>query len=229
MLRFFLDECIPPIIRDSRWFMYPFYYVGYRGKLLKRAMDFKRDVGQMSPAEYTDFYASIHSISRNRPTDLNKPCFNAIVKRVTAYGAGNLLDVGCGESGHLLESLAQQTPRLYKVGTDIVPAQTSSAFSFCKSSVQALPFADKTFDIVIASHVLEHCQNLEQCVNELKRVCRDLLIVVVPKQRPYYYTIDEHIHFFFYKELLTDVLGLAQFECCNLGGDWFYCGRVEPE
>ncbi|MFM2048604.1 MAG: hypothetical protein RI955_1152, partial [Bacteroidota bacterium] len=34
-IRFILDECIPPLIRDSRWFMYPFFYIWYKGKKVK--------------------------------------------------------------------------------------------------------------------------------------------------------------------------------------------------
>ena len=36
-----MDELIPPIIRDSRWFMFPIYWFAYRGKLVKEAMEFK--------------------------------------------------------------------------------------------------------------------------------------------------------------------------------------------
>ena len=30
-IRLVLDELLLPILRDSRWFMYPFYRIAYRG------------------------------------------------------------------------------------------------------------------------------------------------------------------------------------------------------
>ncbi len=33
-IRFVLDELIPPIIRDSYWFMYPIFYIVYKGRIL---------------------------------------------------------------------------------------------------------------------------------------------------------------------------------------------------
>lgn len=40
------------------------------------------------------------------------------------------------------------------------------------ASADALPFADNTFDAVICSEVLEHTRYPEQCIAELKRVCK---------------------------------------------------------
>ena len=78
-IRFFIDELIPPIIRDSRWFMFPFYWFAYRGKLVKEAMEFKSRIATMTPEEYVHFYESIDTISRNRESDLNARCLEAIL------------------------------------------------------------------------------------------------------------------------------------------------------
>jgi hypothetical protein len=32
-IRFLMDELVPPIVRDSKWFMFPFFWFGYRGNL----------------------------------------------------------------------------------------------------------------------------------------------------------------------------------------------------
>jgi hypothetical protein len=70
-IRFCIDQLIPPIIRDARWFMFPFYWFAYRGKLVKEAMEFKFRIATMTPEEYVHFYESIDTISRNRESDLN--------------------------------------------------------------------------------------------------------------------------------------------------------------
>lgn len=67
-----MDECLPPIIRDSRWFMYVFYFLAYRGRNISQVMQFKRRVKSMSDKEYTEFYASLSSISVNRAADINQ-------------------------------------------------------------------------------------------------------------------------------------------------------------
>jgi len=94
-IRFFIDELIPPIIRDSRWFMFPFYWFAYRGKLVKEAMEFKSRIAAMTPEEYVHFYESIDTISRNRESDLNARCLEAILGALPG-GQVSILDAGCG-------------------------------------------------------------------------------------------------------------------------------------
>ena len=79
-IRFVMDELIPPFIRDSKVFMYPFYYFAYRGKNLKEVMEFKTNVYTYSEKEYADFYNGLDTISRNRKTDLNQGCIDEILK-----------------------------------------------------------------------------------------------------------------------------------------------------
>ena len=51
--------------------------------------------------------------------------------------------------------------------TSIVPPM-----SFCKGDVQNLPYADKSMDRVLASHVLEHVEDPRKAAAELSRVAR---------------------------------------------------------
>lgn len=41
-IRFILDECIPPIIRDSKLFMYPLFYIWFKGKNIEKVMNLNR-------------------------------------------------------------------------------------------------------------------------------------------------------------------------------------------
>ena len=72
-----------------------------------------------------------------------------------------VLDIGCGYTAN-------------KFATTICDTQDLSEFykdkNFMKLSNKNLPFEDKEFDFVIASHVLEHVQDLKFFINELERV-----------------------------------------------------------
>ena len=239
-VRFVMDECLPPIIRDSRLFMLPFYLFAYRGRNVRTAMDFKRLVHRWGPEDYANYYRDLNTISRNRPTDLNAPSVRAIVSAIDP-DARSVLDVGCGR-GYLLRQLAGRGLKLY--GCDIVDkvdrgpaggdqggangnAVPPPPFHYARASVEELPFADRSFDVVTCCHTLEHIVDLDAAVAELKRVARRQLIVAVPCQRWYFYTLDEHVNFFPYAEPLTSAIGLKDFTCRKIHGDWLYVGRMD--
>ena len=50
----------------------------------------------------------------------------------------------------------------------------------CVADVERLPFADRTFDIVLCCETLEHVPNPVGALNELARVCRGRLFVTIP-------------------------------------------------
>ena len=72
-----------------------------------------------------------------------------------------VLDIGCGYTAN-------------KFATTICDTQDLSEFykdkNFMKLSSKNLPFEDKEFDFVIASHVMEHVEDIEFFIKELERV-----------------------------------------------------------
>ena len=72
-----------------------------------------------------------------------------------------ILDIGCGYTAH-------------KNASVIADIQDLSNFyqnkNFIKITKKKLPFKDKEFDFVIASHVIEHIDNFEFFIKELERV-----------------------------------------------------------
>ena len=72
-----------------------------------------------------------------------------------------ILDVGCGYTAH-------------EKATVVCDIQDLSSFyknkKFIKLDGKTLPFKDKEFDFVIASHVIEHVEDVSFFINELERV-----------------------------------------------------------
>lgn len=226
-IRFVLDECIPPIIRDSAWFMYPFYFLAYRGRNVGQAMNFKRLVYEFTPEQYCAFYEGLDTISRNRKTDLNEPSIVSILSRIPR-GTKTLLDVGCGR-GYFLHRVREARPEIELSGCDVVDKLAYDGISLFEGSAEQLPFPDKSFDVVTCSHTLEHILRPSRAVSELKRVAKNVLFVVVPCQRYYFYTLDEHVNFYPEPELLLAEMGLSGAECVKMHGDWVWSGSLAPE
>ena len=93
-----------------------------------------------------------------------------------------ILDVGCG-CGYL-------TNRLHDLHYDVVGVDTSRTAihhvtgAKALASVDALPFADQSFDLVLCTQVLEHLPRVvyEGCIGELLRVGRTYVLVSVPNR-----------------------------------------------
>jgi ubiquinone/menaquinone biosynthesis C-methylase UbiE len=220
-VQYILDQFVPPIIRDSRWFMYiPMRFI------LKDAtqdfMTFKDWVFTRSDEEYSALYERTgHVQELQGDTDLNQACLDEILRLTNGK---RVLEVGCGR-GFLANKLATHNK---VTGCDIVISQKVKRrypkVKFVEANIEALPFKDQSFDIVVCTHTLEHVKNLGLSVSELRRVTKEELIIVVPKQRPYKYTFSLHTQFFPYTWSLQAALGFNPKTTTlrQLGGDWFY-------
>jgi ubiquinone/menaquinone biosynthesis C-methylase UbiE len=96
----------------------------------------------------------------------------------------HVLDIGCG-TGVVTRAVAHRVrPNGQVVGLDPSPLMLSIArelaegeallapVEFCVGSVQSLPFAEATFDVVLAITALSHATDGEQALPELIRVAR---------------------------------------------------------
>ncbi|MHA6204595.1 class I SAM-dependent methyltransferase [Dyella soli] len=217
-IRWMMDELVPAGIRDSRVFMWPFYCLAYKTLKPAKYMRFKSNVWTMGSDDYADFYRSLNSVSRNRLTDNNHACVEQIV--ADSRDAKSVLDVGCG-LGYLLNRLREESRRAELTGVDLLNEVPGSTFSYHQASADALPFPDNAFDVVLCTHVIEHVIDPTKVVRELLRVAREKVIIVTPRQRPFYYTLDEHINFFFYAEQLGRLAPGLNSTTRALSGDWY--------
>jgi ubiquinone/menaquinone biosynthesis C-methylase UbiE len=94
----------------------------------------------------------------------------------------NILELGCG-TGNIWIGKEKNLPENINITlTDISPLMIEKAkknmkknkmFSFQIVNIQNIPFDNKTFDVVIANHMLYHVPNMAKALYEIKRVLKD--------------------------------------------------------
>ena len=215
-----LDQWIPPILRDSRWFMAIPIRLAF-GRHAATYLDFKDHAFWMTEEQFRETYSRVSDVGFFRATDLNVASIKRLLEEVRGP---KVLEVGCGR-GYFAQKLVE-------TGFDVTVADIviqpevkaiTPPVKWFEANIEELPFGDQEFDSVICTHTLEHVRNLTSAVDELRRVSRRMLIVV-PHQRPYKYTFDLHLNFFPYPHSLLSALGKtpAEASCENVGGDLFY-------
>lgn len=216
-IRYIMDNWLPPVIRDSRFFMYPAFHFWFKGTMVDEMMDFKKNVLYMTDEEYFGIYERAKSRAKSRPTDLNDASIDFSIEQMDK-SAETLLDVGCGRC-YYLDILAKRTP--YKLtGCDMMDNIEGIQHNYISGKIEHIPVPDKSFDIVTCTHTIEHIMDLRKAVSELKRVAKKQLIIVTPRQKYNYYTLDLHVNFYPIKELLLRDLEVKNATCENIGGDW---------
>jgi SAM-dependent methyltransferase len=216
----FLDQWVPPALRDVgplRWIVRRSYHE------LPIEVDVFRDRAfELSPEEFSTFYRSLVSHFDQGDTDLTPVSAEGVLHAVTGT---TILDVACGK-GWLSSRLARDGARV--VGVDLALTTGDRAlrydgFERCEGTIEALPFRDDAFDTVVSTHTLEHVQHFARALTELRRVARQRVVIVVPRQRPYRGALNPHIHFFPYRFSLLAWTGSERpYRCELVGGDWLY-------
>jgi SAM-dependent methyltransferase len=95
---------------------------------------------------------------------------------------GEILEVGCGSAELWRKNLGRIPSGWHVTLTDFSPGMVAAAervvggrvdqFTVMEANTQDLPFADASFDVAIANHMLYHVPNRERALAELRRVLR---------------------------------------------------------
>jgi SAM-dependent methyltransferase len=144
-----------------------------------------------------DFYESCYTASSDGEKWARWRALGAVTKvdhvaslleRARIGSVETVVEIGCGD-GAVLEALARRGIGSSRTGMDI----SSSAVALAASRpgvVEAqqfdgerIPAADGAWDLVVATHVLEHVPAPGPMVDELVRVARRAIVVEVPLER----------------------------------------------
>ena len=213
-------------MRDCKPLMGVLAFIIY-GKYGKYYLNFKEEGKflNMSEEEMKEYYVMIEPII-TRPTDINKACMDLLFDKVRKEGPTKILDISCGR-GYLSCKLADTFGETSIVGCDInIPKEMEKKqkrnLKFVEGNIEHLPFPNEEFDMVISTHTLEHVINAELALSELRRVCKNKLIIIVPCQREYKYTMDFHVQFWPYTYSLQKFTGRTDSICKKICNDLFY-------
>lgn len=223
-INWFLDNIVPPTLRDSRMFMWIFFRLLFKDKAT-RFMDFKEQALDLGEAGLRDLYVELHASHLERDTDLNRRCLERVLSDVVGE---TVLDVGCG-SGRLVRGIAGlEVKRVIGLDTHLPHgAQSGERVQWVAGSAERLPFPTAGVDTVVCTHTLEHVVDIEMAIRELRRVAARRVIVVVPMQREYRYTFDLHLHFFPYPFSLQKLMKNPGATCVVIDNDLYYCEERE--
>ena len=107
------------------------------------------------------------------------------LRQLAPFAGGTVLDVGGGH-GQLALPLAERGWNVSVVGSgpdaqsDAIRAADGNSLRYLSGDLLALPFPDRSFDVVLCFRLLTHCDRWPQLVSELCRVAHRAVIVDYP-------------------------------------------------
>ena len=138
-------------------------------------------------SDFRSWLTSEGSFSRSILTDLVR-------------GYDSVLDCACGTCLDYFEYKKKLIPVKYK-GIDSCQGLVDEAKTFgidCDlGSIEALPYKDKSFDMVTARHILEHLDYYEKAISEMCRVARYEVAIIffLPPQEVEVLEKDSNLNF----------------------------------
>ena len=219
-IRFVLEDVLPPVLRDSGLFRAAAKLAW--GEHVNRLAAFRERAPFLSEEEYEALYRDHPRVHEG--TDNSRACVERIIRDTVGT---SVCDVGCG-TGVLLRRLRDGRSGLERLtGVDFVVDDSAaiSGVDYVAARIEQLPFAEKVFDTVICTHVIEHVLEYRQAIAELRRVAAKRLIIVVPREREYRYSFNPHFNFFPYTHSFLRAVHPSPetFTCVDIGRDIYYC------
>ncbi len=101
------------------------------------------------------------NITQDNPELIKRTTKIFIEKTLSANKNWNILDIGCGYNANSYSTVICDVQDLTNFYKDK---------KFIKLEEKKLPFKNKEFDFVIASHVMEHVQDIEFFIKEIERI-----------------------------------------------------------
>ncbi len=144
-------------------------------------MDKYHDQAYLLNSQYKDATNFSARVDLHRRFSVNKYGFHRWVFDHFKLDEGSkLLELGCGPGG-LWQGNLKRIPASWQITlTDFSPGMLQEArkhlgeerFAYEVADAQELPFADASFDAVIANHMLYHIPDLPRALSEIRRVLK---------------------------------------------------------
>lgn len=201
---------------------------------------FEKALGELSEEEWQAlvelgqcYELPLHRFKKKMDTAL--PRVYRVLGILKGLQPDNLLDIGSGR-GAFLWPLLQTFPTLPVTCVDVLDFRVADIMAAHdggmaqvtaqQASVLALPFADRTFDVVTLLEVLEHIPDTARVLAEVCRVARRFLVVSVPSKED---NNPEHIHLFKQETLqrLLEDRGVARVSFSYVLGHMIAVARIE--
>ena len=151
------------------------------------------------------------------------PFASHIASQIKNPGNSSVLDVGCG-NGFLTFALAKHFKMVANLDFSKEMLQINPCGNKLQGSATDLPFADNSFDVVVASHLLHHLVEKDRLksLQEMMRVSREMITIIEPnRNNPFMFLFsllmkEERMALGFcrsYMQKLLEQLGLHSFTC----------------
>lgn len=98
----------------------------------------------------------------------------------------NVIDIGCGE-GFVINCLGLPNITGIDISRNalIIAKEKNPDCNLCSGSIYDISFKENSFDLVIATEVLEHLEKPELALKEIRRITKNYCILSVPNE-PYF-------------------------------------------
>ena len=222
-IKFILDEYFPPIMRDQPWFYKPIIRIWNK----KMDPEFKRKAFYFDDQQFQEEYEKIVPM---RSTDMTASTVKFVLNNLSG---SSILEVGCGNGemsilcarkGYVVTATDISVGNLKLLKEKVSLEEIDLNVGFL--NVENISYQDKSFDTTLCLHTIEHVRNLYKSIEELKRVTKDRIIVIVPKQRFFKYTCDYHLNFFGSSEQLIQAFGIINASCITIDNCLCYIGDL---
>ncbi len=141
------------------------------------------DLESILKKQYKDASNIMARINLHKQYSVNKQgWFPWIYEQMQVKSGQKILELGCGAGDIWVENAEKLPEDISITVTDISDGMLHDArreigredamFSYAICECESIPFADKTFDLVVANHVLFYCDDIGQTCWEIRRVLK---------------------------------------------------------
>jgi ubiquinone/menaquinone biosynthesis C-methylase UbiE len=144
-------------------------------------------------------------------------------------GGKEVLDIACG-SGYGTKLIAQNAKKVYGIDIDQETVNYAKENYRAKNiiykvgSATDIPLGDNSVDVVVSFETIEHIDDYEKYLQEIKRILRPggVLVLSTPNDDEYIEDNEFHQHEFRYKQLKDLVKGYFKYQQFYFQTHWLY-------